>query len=214
MRGVRFSLGLVPVELHWDEGDEHRQRPGHADHHIGHFGCHLSLIAERAGDGPIAVQAYHTKVQNGRCGAHDVKGHPGVTEGAERPEAGDFRHRLPRHHQDGHQEVWHSQRDHKKVGHFGAQVSELGDCGTNERVSQQGGEDEQRKETAGKDAARLSLLQEPTVDDSREVHEIHPGTCARLSHTDESGYITHTRLQSMRLLLSRIVKNPHRCVLW
>lgn len=98
-------LSLVPFELHWDEGDEHRQRPSHADHHKGHPGSHLPLVAERAGNGPVSVHADNAEVQDGSCGAHDIESHPNVTESTERPEAGNLCHSLPGHDQDGHQQV-------------------------------------------------------------------------------------------------------------
>lgn len=61
-RDVGFSLGFVPIELHWNEGNKYRKRPRHTDHHVSHSGCHFPLITEGTGDGPVAIHTYNTQV--------------------------------------------------------------------------------------------------------------------------------------------------------
>lgn len=76
---------LVPAELHvgWRR-DKNRQSPCHTDQNEGCLGGHLPLIPEGARDGPIPVHTDHTEIEDGCGGAHDVKGHPDVTEGPRR----------------------------------------------------------------------------------------------------------------------------------
>lgn len=100
-------LGFMPVELHWDEGDEDGEGPGHGYHGTGKALGHPALIAKGAGDGPVPVQADDAEVEDGGGGAHDVEGHPGVTKAAakEPGATGHLSDRLPGHHQEGHTEV-------------------------------------------------------------------------------------------------------------
>ncbi len=145
-------VGFVPVQLHGDERDEHRQRPHRADHHEGDARRHLALVAERAADGPVAVHADDAQVQDGRGGAHDVKRHPDVAERAERPEPGHLRRRLPRHHEHGHQQVRHGQRRDEDVRDFGAQVAEAQHGGAHQSVPEQRPEDQRAQQGAGQRA--------------------------------------------------------------
>ncbi len=138
-------LSHVPVELDRDKRDEDGQGPRHSDHHESHPVGHLALVPERARYGPVAVHADDAQVEDGRGGAHDVKGDPDAAKPAEEPSA---RHRgycLPRHHQDGYEEIRNGQRNNEKVGHFGAQVSKFDHGGAHERVPKQCGDDEEEE---------------------------------------------------------------------
>lgn len=137
--GVPSVLGFVPVQLHGDEGDEDGEGPGQGDHGAGQTLRHPALIAKGTGDGPVPVQADDAEVEDGGGGAHNVKGHPGVTKvAAEEPEAtGHLSDCLPRHHQDGHAEVRDGQRQHKPVGDFCAQVAEAQDSQAHQSIARQ-----------------------------------------------------------------------------
>lgn len=97
----------MPVQLHWDEGDEYGEHPGHSYHGAGKALCHPALIAKGAGDGPVSVQADDAEVEDGGSGAHDVEGHPGVTKvAAKDPDATSHLSDCPPgHHEEGHTEV-------------------------------------------------------------------------------------------------------------
>lgn len=150
--GAAGVMRAVPAELHRDERDEDRERPGDADHQEGEPARHPALVPERAGDGPVAVHADDAQVEDGRGGAHDVERHPGVAEAPEEPDAGHLGDRAPRHHQQGHEQVGDRQRHHEGVGDFGAQVTEPNDGGADQRVAQQSGDDQDAQDAAGQRA--------------------------------------------------------------
>ncbi|KAI7801366.1 putative D1B dopamine receptor, partial [Triplophysa rosa] len=159
--GVRLRGRLVPIQLDRDERNEDGQSPRHADHHERHALGHLALVAERAADGPVAVNADDAQVQDGRGGAHDVERHPDVAVRAERPEPGHLRHRLPRHHEHGHEQVRDRQRHDESVRNFGAQVAEPEHRGAHQDVPEQRPENQRAQqasgERAGEHPSRLGL---------------------------------------------------------
>ncbi len=88
-----------------DEGD--------AGNHPG--GGPFDPVVQRPGDGPVAVDADHAQVEDGRRARQDVEGHPSVAgAGAERPSAQHLVDQGHRHHQEGHAQVGHGQR-HQQV---------------------------------------------------------------------------------------------------
>ena len=88
------------------KADDRRQRPDHADHHRRSSPRPELGVADRAGDGAVAVDADQDQVEDGRRAQQDVRGQPEVAQdAAERPVAEQLVGERQRHDEETDQDV-------------------------------------------------------------------------------------------------------------